>query len=556
MIVAGYVGALVLLFVLAVPVAFALAGTSILVTLMERGIDFNPAFMVQKAVSGIDNFMLLSVPFFIYAGKVMNVGGITVRIYAFAKSLVGAVRGGLAQVNVIASIIFAGMTGTAVSEAAGLGTVVIKSMKEEGYDEEFAVAVVAASSTIGPIIPPSVPLVIYALMANVSVGGILIAGLIPGLLMGAALMAWIAIVAERRQLPRGAPFRFARVVASLREGFLPLLTPVILIGGILSGVFTPTEAAAIAALYATILAMVVYREVGWRELAEIMRSTAVDTGVVMLIVSMAMIYGYLVTRAGLTLAMVEGIAAISRDPIIVGLLIMGFLLIVGCFLEATAAIIILTPVLRADHAGELARPAPFRRHHRADHDDRPLDAAFRHGAVRAEPHLRRLAAPHRRGGDAVHHPAARGGAAVALLSRSRDRAAAPSDVSAPRNQPCPVRPPRRTSSRLKRRARGRRAAGLRARLVRAALHGDDPADPARRRARALARDRADLAARDGALRHRRGGVRRRLPRRSRGGRRDGSGGAPSRPHLRDAGDRGGDRRRLHLGDDRPVGGAV
>src|SRR5829696_4813181 len=286
----GYVGALVILFVLAVPVAFALAGTSILVTLMERGIDFNPAFMVQKAVSGIDNFMLLSVPFFIYAGKVMNVGGITVRIYAFAKSLVGAVRGGLAQVNVIASIIFAGMTGTAVSEAAGLGTVVIKSMKEEGYDEEFAVAVVAASSTIGPIIPPSVPLVIYALMANVSVGGILIAG-------------------------------------------------------ILSGVFTPTEAAAIAALYATILAMVVYREVGWRELAEIMRSTAVDTGVVMLIVSMAMIYGYLVTRVGLTLAMVEGIAAISQDPIIVGLLIMGFLLIVGCFLEATAAIIILTPVL-------------------------------------------------------------------------------------------------------------------------------------------------------------------------------------------------------------------
>ncbi len=345
MILASYVGALVLLFVLAVPVAFALAGTSILVTLMERGIDFNPAFMVQKAVSGIDNFMLLSVPFFIYAGKVMNVGGITVRIYAFAKSLVGAVRGGLAQVNVIASIIFAGMTGTAVSEAAGLGTVVIKSMKEEGYEEEFAVAVVAASSTIGPIIPPSVPLVIYALMANVSVGGILIAGLIPGLLMGAALMAWIAIIAERRQLPRGAPFRFARAVASLREGFLPLLTPVILIGGILSGVFTPTEAAAIAALYATILAMVVYREVGWRELAEIMRSTAVDTGVVMLIVSMAMIYGYLVTRAGLTLAMVEGIAAISQDPIIVGLLIMGFLLIVGCFLEATAAIIILTPVL-------------------------------------------------------------------------------------------------------------------------------------------------------------------------------------------------------------------
>ena len=341
----AYVLLLVLLFALAVPVAFALAGTSIVVTLLERGFDFNPAFMVQKAVSGIDNFMLLSVPFFIYAGKIMNVGGITLRIYAFAKSLVGAVRGGLAQVNVIASIIFAGMTGTAVSEAAGLGTVVIKSMREEGYEEEFAVAVVAASSTIGPIIPPSVPLVIYALMANVSVGGILVGGLVPGLLMGLALMLWIAVIAYRRNLPQGRPFSFRRVLSTLREGFLPLLTPIILIGGIVSGVFTPTEAAAIAAFYATVLAMFVYREVGWRELVDVVRSTAIDTGVIVLIVSMAMIYGYLVTRAGFTSAMVEWIASISRDPIIVGLIIVGFLLIVGCFLEATAAIIILTPVL-------------------------------------------------------------------------------------------------------------------------------------------------------------------------------------------------------------------
>jgi tripartite ATP-independent transporter DctM subunit len=327
------------------PVAFALGGTAIVVTLIERGFPFNAAFMVQKAVSGIDNFMLLAVPFFIYAGKVMNVGGITHRIYAFAKSLVGSLRGGLAQVNVVASVIFAGMTGTAVSEAAGLGTVVMKSMREEGYDEEFAVAVVAASSTIGPIIPPSVPLVIYALMANVSVGGILIAGLIPGLLMGAALMLWIAAIARRRNLPSGARFSFSTVLTTFKEGFLPLMTPVILIGGIVSGVFTPTEAAAVAALYATFLSTAVYRAVGWRELVEIMRSTAVDTGVIMLVVAMAMIYGYLVTRAGLTDSMAMWVASISTDPIVVGLMIIGFLLIVGCFLEATAAIILLTPVL-------------------------------------------------------------------------------------------------------------------------------------------------------------------------------------------------------------------
>ncbi|WP_406854244.1 TRAP transporter large permease [Alsobacter sp. KACC 23698] len=340
-----YVFALLGLFIAAVPVAYSLAGTSILITLIERGVGFNPAFMVQKAVSGIDNFMLLSVPFFIFAGKVMNVGGVTYRIYNFAKSLVGSMRGGLAQVNVVASIIFAGMTGTAVSEAAGLGTVVIKSMREEGYEEDFAVAVIAASSTIGPIIPPSVPLVIYALMANVSVGGMLMAGLIPGLLMGGALMLWIAAIARRRGLPGGAAFRWATVWASFKDGFLPLMTPVILIGGIVSGVFTPTEAAAIAALYATFLSVVVYRAVSLADLIEIARSTVVDTGVIMLVVAMAMIYGYLVTRAGLTDAMVEWMAGVSTDPNVVGLMIIVFLLIVGCFLEATAAIIILTPVL-------------------------------------------------------------------------------------------------------------------------------------------------------------------------------------------------------------------
>ncbi len=343
--VGAYVFVLLGLFMAAVPVAFALGGTSIIITILERGFPFNTAFMVQKAVSGIDNFMLLSVPFFIYAGKVMNVGGVTVRIYAFAKALVGSLRGGLAQVNVVASVIFAGMTGTAVSEAAGLGTVVIKSMREEGYNEDFAVAVVAASSTIGPIIPPSVPLVIYALMANVSVGGILIAGLIPGLLMGLSLMIWIAMIARRKNLPSGAPFSLPVVWQTFRDGFFPLLTPVLLIGGIVSGVFTPTEAAAIAALYATFLSVVVYRAVSFADLVEIMRSTVVDTGVIMLVVSMAMIYGYLVTRAGLTDAMVQWMAGVSTDPIVIGLMIIGFLLIVGCFLEATAAIIVLTPVL-------------------------------------------------------------------------------------------------------------------------------------------------------------------------------------------------------------------
>jgi tripartite ATP-independent transporter DctM subunit len=163
--------------------------------------------------------------------------------------------------------------------------------------------------------------------------------------MGAALMLWIAVIARRRNLPSGSRFSVATVLTTFKEGFLPLMTPVILIGGIVSGVFTPTEAAAVAALYATFLSTVVYRAVGWRELVEIMRSTVVDTGVIMLVVAMAMIYGYLVTRAGLTDSMAMWVASVSTDPIVVGLMIIGFLLIVGCFLEATAAIILLTPVL-------------------------------------------------------------------------------------------------------------------------------------------------------------------------------------------------------------------
>lgn len=341
----AYVGILFTLFALTVPVAFSLAGTAILVTILERGFDFNPAFMVQRAVSGLDNFLLLSVPFFIYTGKVMNAGGITERIFRFANALVGWMRGGLAQVNVMGSIIFAGMTGTAVSDAAGLGPVVLKGMKDSGYKDEFSVAVTAASSTIGPIIPPSVPLVIYALMTGVSVGGMLLAGLIPGLLMGAALMIYIAIYARRKGLPHGAGFHMAEVFRSFWYGLPALLTPVIILGGIVSGAATPTEASAVAGLYGSFLAVMIYRVTTWRELLEIAKSTAIDTGTIMLIVSMAMIFGYLVTRAGITTAMADGIAAISDDPIIVSLLLVGFLLIVGCFLEGTAAIIILAPVL-------------------------------------------------------------------------------------------------------------------------------------------------------------------------------------------------------------------
>ncbi len=341
-----YIVVLVVLFFVGMPVALALGGTAVIMSVLEKGWrGLDAAFISQKAVYGVDNFLLLAVPFFLYAGKVMNTGGITNRIFRFAKSLAGSFRGGLGHVNVVASIIFAGMTGTAVSDAAGLGAVEIKAMNDEGYDPEFSVAITAASSTIGPIIPPSVPLVIYGLMTGASIGKLLIAGLIPGLLMGFALMVAVEIYAARRDMPKGAPFSFRETWESFKLAFFPLLTPVIIIGGILAGIFTPTEAAGIAAAYATVLSVFVYREISPRELWGIIRSTVVDTGGIMFIVALAMAYGYMITRSNVTVAMVNAISGISTDPIAVNFILIAFLLFIGCFLEATAAITIMAPIL-------------------------------------------------------------------------------------------------------------------------------------------------------------------------------------------------------------------
>lgn len=342
-----YLFVLVFLFIIGVPVGFAMGGTAAVLSLAERGLPFlgNCGVLSQKALSGVDNFLLLSVPFFLYAGKVMNVGGITKRIFDFTKYLVGWLHGGLGHVNVVSSVVFAGMTGTAVSDAAGLGAVEIKAMNDAGYEPEFSVAVTAASSTIGPIIPPSVPLVIYGLMTSTSIGGLLIAGIVPGVLMALALMIAIEVYAIRHKMPKGVPFNLILIAKHFKHAFLPLLTPVIIIGGIMSGFFTPTEAAGIAAVYATVLSVFVYKEITFGELRAIVKDTVKDTGTIMIIVSLAVVYGYLITRSNITVELANGIAGISTDPIVVGLILIVFLLFVGCFMEATAAITILAPVL-------------------------------------------------------------------------------------------------------------------------------------------------------------------------------------------------------------------
>ncbi len=343
---AAYLVVLVVLFVLGIPAAFAMGGTSALLSLVERGPGFfmNCGILAQKSVAGVNNFLLLSVPFFLYAGKVMNTGGITRRIFTFCEHTVGWLRGGLGHVNILASVIFAGMTGTAVSDAAGLGAVELKAMEDAGYPKKFSVAVTSASSAIGPIIPPSVPLVIYGMMTSTSIGKLLIAGIVPGILMALGLAVAVEIYAYAHQMPKGIPFNLRKIVKSFGQAFFPLMTPVIIIGGMTSGFFTPTEASAIAAVYATVLSVIVYKEITWKRLWEIIMETAVDTGTIMVIVSMAMIYGYMITRSNITMEIARAIAGISTNPVVIGLILVAFLMFVGCFMEATAAITILSPV--------------------------------------------------------------------------------------------------------------------------------------------------------------------------------------------------------------------
>jgi tripartite ATP-independent transporter DctM subunit len=339
-----YLIILVGLFMIGLPVAISLGSTAMILSLLERGSEFSPNILIQRATYGVNNFLLLSIPFFLYAGKIMNIGSITTRIFSFASALVGSLKGGLGHVNIVASLIFSGMTGTATSDVAGLGAIELKAMKEAGYEDDFAIAITGVSSTIGPIVPPSVPLVIYGLMTGVSIGSILIAGLIPGFLMAVAMMIYVELYAVTHKMERGGKFDFRIAWSSFKSAFLSLLTPLIIIGGILSGVFTPTEAAAVAALYATFLTVFIYREVSFRQFMRVLKETVQDTGTIMFIAAMAMTYGYLITRSNIAVEMADAISTISTNPYVIGLILLVFLLFVGCFLESIAAITILAPV--------------------------------------------------------------------------------------------------------------------------------------------------------------------------------------------------------------------
>jgi TRAP-type C4-dicarboxylate transport system permease large subunit len=368
-----------------VPVAIAMAGSSLVYIFFSGNLP--PFAVVHRMIGGIDSFPLLAVPFFILAGNLMNNAGITNRIYNFALALVGWLKGGLGHVNVVGSVIFAGMSGTAIADAAGLGTIEIKAMKDHGYSSEFAVGVTAASATLGPIIPPSLPFVIYAMMANVSVGALFLAGLLPGVLMALLMMVTVAYFAHKNKW--GGDIRFSgtrfgkalietavvagwplAVWAVVKAGgqpqvtvaiglvilfaadrlfkfqaVLPIMTPVLLIGGMTTGIFTPTEGAIAACAWAMLLGLAWYKTLSWKMFVKVCLDTVETTATVMFIVAAASIFGWMLTATGVTTDIAAWVLGFTKEAWLFLLLANLLMLFVGCFLEPTAAITILVPIL-------------------------------------------------------------------------------------------------------------------------------------------------------------------------------------------------------------------
>jgi tripartite ATP-independent transporter DctM subunit len=342
---AAVFGLLIGLILLGVPIAVSLGLAAIVVMAWMGGTDLL-IILAQRMYSGISSFPLLAIPFFILAGNLMNTGGMTRRIFAFAQLFVGRIRGGLAHVNVVGSMIFAGMSGSAVADAAGLGVIEIEAMRKEGYPAKYAACITAVSSTIGPIVPPSIPFVLYGSLASVSVGTLFLAGVVPGLLMGIALMAAIAVEAHRRELPRMRKPVYDRATLLATLGAVPALaTPALIIGGILSGVVTPTEAAVIAALYALLLGLFAYRELRPEEVWQIVWESARQTVQVMFIIAAASAYGWVLVQQQIPNAVIDGMLSFSTTPWVILLLINIVLLVLGLFIEPIAIMLIATPIL-------------------------------------------------------------------------------------------------------------------------------------------------------------------------------------------------------------------
>ena len=333
--------AFVLLLVIGVPISISIGASAVLGCL---SLGYPLVVIGQKMVSGIDSFLLIAVPLYILAGNLMNAGKITEKIFGTAKELVGWIPGGLGHANVVASIIFAGMSGSAVADAGGLGAIEMEAMKKNGYDEDFAGAVTAASSVIGPIFPPSIPLIIYGSVASVSVDQLFMGGVVPGLLMGVLLMVMVLYFAIVRRYERH-PFRLRALIRQFLGSIPALITPVIILCGFVVGWFTPTEASSIAVIYSLLIALFLYRTLDWKSFKKCLKDSAISSANTLFIIGTSTLFTYVMAMEGISRQFADVILGISSNPNVVLLVINVLLLVLGMVMEPGAILTLMLPVL-------------------------------------------------------------------------------------------------------------------------------------------------------------------------------------------------------------------
>ena len=338
-----FAAAFVGLLALSAPIVVALGGCSLVYALFRDTMP--PTTLIQTIFGGLASFPLLAIPLFMLAGNLMSAGGITPDLVRFARLLLGHIRGGLGHATILTCAVFAAISGAAVATAVAVGVVMIPAMRKAGYDEDVAAALTCTAACMGPIIPPSIPFIIYGVAANVSVGALFLGGVLPGLLLGAALMVYMAVVAAHRDYPRDAKKSIREIVGAAGSALPALSMPVLIIGGILSGIFTPTEAAGVAVVYAAFVGAFVYRKLNFGNLPGILLKSGLESGMVMLLIAMSEPFAWIIAVEQIPQLLIEQLSTLTVSPWLVLLVINVFLLLLGIPLETAPALVIVTPVL-------------------------------------------------------------------------------------------------------------------------------------------------------------------------------------------------------------------
>lgn len=336
-------GTMIVLMLIGMPIAFTI-GISSLAWLVTSS-PFPLSVVAQKVFAGIDSWSLLSIPLFLLVGALMNNGGITNKLIKLVDSILGHIKGGLGLANVGVSMLFAGISGTALADTASIGAIMIPAMEDDGYDAEFASSVTVSSSIVGPIIPPSMPMILTGSLLGISIGKLFIAGAIPGIILGFALMGMTYYLSIKRDYPSGEKASFSQILSSLKDALLPLILPIIMVGGIVFGIFTPTEAASIGAVIALILGVFVYKTISFKKLVQTFLDSAVSTASVMVLVGLASLFAWILSIEHVPQMVANLILSVTENRILIILLINLLLLFIGTFMETVAAILVIFPIV-------------------------------------------------------------------------------------------------------------------------------------------------------------------------------------------------------------------